>query len=93
MHITIKNLSDFFSLEKLDFFKFSDQIADRGERLELLVDKAQDLSVNVSVNIFFLYILIVINSLNPGFYIKLVYSFYIYIYIYIYIYTHTHIYP
>lgn len=27
---------------------FSDQIADRGERLELLVDKTEDLQANVS---------------------------------------------
>ena len=31
------------------FLIFSDQIADRGEKLELLVDKTEDLSANVSV--------------------------------------------
>lgn len=52
-HETI-DLTNIFSLNKFKCL-FSDQIADRGERLELLVDKAQDLSVNVS-KLIFLYI-------------------------------------
>ena len=35
-----------------NFCVFTDQIADRGERLELLVDKTEDLSTNVSINGF-----------------------------------------
>lgn len=32
---------------------FSDQIADRGERLELLVDKTEDLQANVSIIMYY----------------------------------------